>query len=324
MNEKKLETHNFNTVNVLNKVSIGEEIELEIFDNESENWNKLITEPIIDYSWNYGILKLITNTESYKISDVFFENGLPSNKYSYSQKNENEGYIIESRLCIDDGLNYVLAYNPNLKSNCSNYVTWLENVLDSGMEPRYNNGHYFDDRESAMKDLLLRFDESKNINLKLHYRKEIFYEDLEAVLLNQVSEQNVEKLMKDDSFKEVMFDKWMKVDDIDNNFDILSNLIQEEIIKRNFLKLKLKDESIDLDITKFNELQLNAIYNGIRDEIDVSVYAKPEFDSNQMEQVYLGLLNDIDVSEYADPNINAEDMEEIRLELLQQQEEMSL
>ena len=299
-----------NNVKVLNQISLGKSAELEVFDETNNSWKRINTEPIINYSLKDDVLKMESKNDAYKIYDVMFENGLPMNKYEYTEQKENAGYIIESRLCADDGLNYVLAYNPNTKYNCDTYVTWVENVLDAG-EPRYNVGHYFNDRESALKDLLVRFNENKNINLRLHYRKEIFYEDLEAVLLNQISERDVEKLMKDDSFKEIMFDKWMKVDEIENNFDILSNLIQEEIIKRNFLKIKLKEESIDLDIAKFNELQLNAIYDGILSGIDVSIYAKPEFDVDQMEQIQEGLEDGLDVSVYAKPEFDDLQMREI-------------
>ena len=51
---------------------------------------------------------------------------------------------------------------------------------------------------------------------------------------------------------------------------------------------------------------------GLEKGLDVSIYAKPEYDWMQMEEIRLGLEKDIDVSEYAKPEYDWMQMEEIR------------
>ena len=50
-------------------------------------------------------------------------------------------------------------------------------------------------------------------------------------------------------------------------------------------------------------------------DIDVSLYANPEFDEFQMEEIMLGIKHGIDVSAYLNPNISWKEMERIREEL---------
>ena len=40
---------------------------------------------------------------------------------------------------------------------------------------------------------------------------------------------------------------------------------------------------------------------GLEDNLDVSIYAKPDFDEYQMAEIREGLLSNVDVSEYANP-----------------------
>jgi len=55
------------------------------------------------------------------------------------------------------------------------------------------------------------------------------------------------------------------------------------------------------------------IAQGIREGLDVSIYADRQFDYQQMEQVYLGLRSGIDVSIYAVERFTSEEMKETRL-----------
>ena len=57
------------------------------------------------------------------------------------------------------------------------------------------------------------------------------------------------------------------------------------------------------------------IRHGLKNGIDVSVYAKPEFEADQMEQIRIGLEKRIDVSAYAKPELNDEQMREKRLDI---------
>jgi hypothetical protein len=47
----------------------------------------------------------------------------------------------------------------------------------------------------------------------------------------------------------------------------------------------------DLDWTQFNKQQANEILEGLKRNLDVSIYARPEFDRWQMKEIRLGLEN---------------------------------
>ena len=63
---------------------------------------------------------------------------------------------------------------------------------------------------------------------------------------------------------------------------------------------------------QFNENQKHRIIKGLNDNLDVSIYAKPDFDDRQMDILRLGLKANIDVSIYANPEYSWRQMEEIR------------
>ena len=64
---------------------------------------------------------------------------------------------------------------------------------------------------------------------------------------------------------------------------------------------------------EFDKYQMCEIYNGLKGGIDVSVFANPKFDAKQMKQIRGGLEEGIDVSIYADPIISANKMYDIYL-----------
>lgn len=69
--------------------------------------------------------------------------------------------------------------------------------------------------------------------------------------------------------------------------------------------------SVDL-LSNFDEDQIDEIREGLEEGLDVSSYAKPEFDCYQMEEIRKGLENKLDVSSYADPKFDSYQMAEIR------------
>lgn len=75
--------------------------------------------------------------------------------------------------------------------------------------------------------------------------------------------------------------------------------------------LALKEEYFKSNL--FSSSQMEVIYEGITDSLDVSIYAKPEFNANQMWEIYEGLCSGLDVSIYADPKFNVHQMYQIRL-----------
>lgn len=69
------------------------------------------------------------------------------------------------------------------------------------------------------------------------------------------------------------------------------------------------------DFAKENQFtpdQQAEIDAGIKDNIDVSIYAKPEFLAIQMHEIRIGLVEQIPVSYYADSRYDWFQMEEIR------------
>ena len=55
---------------------------------------------------------------------------------------------------------------------------------------------------------------------------------------------------------------------------------------------------------------------GLKKNLDVSIYANPDFNNFQMNEIRLGLQDDLDVSIYANPEIDFKEMKKIREELL--------
>jgi len=65
----------------------------------------------------------------------------------------------------------------------------------------------------------------------------------------------------------------------------------------------------------FNHDQLAKIRKGLLQNLDVSIYAKPEFDYIQMNEIREGLLDNLDVSLYNNIKYNYRQMREIIIEL---------
>ena len=55
---------------------------------------------------------------------------------------------------------------------------------------------------------------------------------------------------------------------------------------------------------------------GLEDNLDVSIYVKPEFDWSQMDEIRIGLFHEVDVSIYAKPEIDHWEMKKIRMGLI--------
>ena len=99
-----------------------------------------------------------------------------------------------------------------------------------------------------------------------------------------------------------------------------NNLTIENLIKtKDFKELSLKQKEDLLAnsqwFNQFSEAQQEEIRLGIENNVEVSIYAKPEFDGYQMEQIRLGLKKNLDVSKYANPEYHSKKMRGIRLSL---------
>ena len=66
---------------------------------------------------------------------------------------------------------------------------------------------------------------------------------------------------------------------------------------------------------QFDIYQQEEIYEGLEENLDVSIYAKKELNWQQMEEIKLGLMDNLDVSFYSDKDFNCLQMHQIRLGL---------
>ena len=73
-------------------------------------------------------------------------------------------------------------------------------------------------------------------------------------------------------------------------------------------------------INQFNEKQQKEILKGLKNNIDVSWYAKRAFDWIQMKEIREGLHDDLDVSIYANPTLSNEQMRTLRFSLIEELE----
>lgn len=71
----------------------------------------------------------------------------------------------------------------------------------------------------------------------------------------------------------------------------------------------------DMDLSIFNWKQMREIRLGLEHNLDVTLYAKPEYNWYQMREIRLGLMKNLDVTIYAKTEYSCNQMEEIRLGL---------
>ena len=88
---------------------------------------------------------------------------------------------------------------------------------------------------------------------------------------------------------------------------------RDELRKQEILQ-KLTKHNFDISLD-FNSWQMEQISLGLKDNIDISLFAKKEYNSYQMEQIRLGLKKNLDVSIYAKKEYSSKKMRGIRLSL---------
>ena len=97
---------------------------------------------------------------------------------------------------------------------------------------------------------------------------------------------------------------------------IHNNLTIENLIKtEHFKKLnRYKKEEILINTAWFNNFdkgQQREIKEGLENNLDVSIYAKPTFNWKQMSEIRFGLSYNLDSSIYANPDFDDEQMDQI-------------
>ena len=65
-------------------------------------------------------------------------------------------------------------------------------------------------------------------------------------------------------------------------------------------------------INNFEEKQKIEILEGLKNNVDISIYANPEYSWVQMKEIRWGLEDNLDVSWYAKPDFDSAQMNEIR------------
>ena len=88
---------------------------------------------------------------------------------------------------------------------------------------------------------------------------------------------------------------------------IYNNLNIENLIKTNWFE-------------QFNIHQKHEILKGLKNNVDVLIYAKTEFDWHQMFEIRKGLKDNLDVSVYANSEYSWKKMKNIREEILKERE----
>ena len=69
---------------------------------------------------------------------------------------------------------------------------------------------------------------------------------------------------------------------------------------------------------QFSEYQQDEILEGLKNNLDVSIYAKKEYSWEKMREIREGLEANLNVSIYAKTEIPWQEMKEIRLKLLKE------
>ena len=67
----------------------------------------------------------------------------------------------------------------------------------------------------------------------------------------------------------------------------------------------------EISLDKFNKYQLEEIKLGLKDNLDVNLYANPRFSAGQMELIRQGIKKGLDIKHYANPKFYEGQMRQI-------------
>ena len=133
------------------------------------------------------------------------------------------------------------------------------------------------------------------------------------------SKEEAEKLFKKNFEKHYnsnvdFFDKFSILDEESSNEVYCMEEIERE---KKTIEEKLKEINKD---NLFRVNQMEEIRRGLQENLDVSIYAKPEFNFAQMQEIRFGLEDNLDISIYAKPEFGWEQMWKIRVGLEEKEE----
>lgn len=126
-----------------------------------------------------------------------------------SEKNGN--YEILHSINLNGEYGIVLGENKDAIEGYR-YVTWIKN--DRG----YDQGNYFGDKEQAYVSLLERSASTVGLSLESYYFQKSAFEDIEAIMntIPDITEEQVNFLMKDEHFRTIAYHEFLKSTDADN------------------------------------------------------------------------------------------------------------
>ena len=122
---------------------------------------------------------------------------------------------------------------------------------------------------------------------------------------------NIENLIKTDSFKQLTTEQKAELLKNSQWFNQLDEYQQEQI------SIGLQ-ANLDISIyakTEFDWKQMCEIREGLENNLNVSIYAKEHFNAAQMFEIKTGLEDDLDVLLYAKSEYNENQMSQIRIGL---------
>ena len=133
--------------------------------------------------------------------------------------------------------------------------------------------------------------------------------------MNQIyNNLTIDNLIRTEQFKQLDKDKKKEILNNSDWFNQFGKYQQEEIL------IGL-EEKLDVSIyakKEFNWEQMIQIREGLKNNIDVSIYAKTDFTGGQMFYIRSGLEDNLDVSVYAKPEYSWREMFVIQEKLLEE------
>ena len=126
---------------------------------------------------------------------------------------------------------------------------------------------------------------------------------------------NIENLIKTNTFNKLTINEKESLLQNSQWFNQFDEFQQEEISRgiKNNLNISIYAKR------EFNAAQMREIIEGLERNLNISIYAKPEYDWGQMKEIRLGLERKIDVSVYAKSEVDWSQMKEIRKKLENEQ-----
>ena len=165
----------------------------------------------------------------------------------------NEKYKIIVKIeNADSEFGFVIGYNKNAIEHYK-YATWLKNSRG------YDSGHYFNDLVEAKKDLVERYTNFENIDLRSEWYHEYVINDISSAM-DKLCDYNQEKkniFLNNHSFISKAIHEYNKLDlGVDESIiDMLENLMNaEEFVSLGVKKVKFNSVDVEREINSICQI----------------------------------------------------------------------